>query len=104
PASFLDSKYVFLANTHPQLQAQFADSLKSRRLVVADTMNLWIETTRDDLLALLKKVDGLVMNDGEAKLLTGQKNMVTAAREILKLGPKFVVIKKGEHGSLCAVG
>jgi cytidine kinase len=104
PANFMDSKYVFLANTHPQLQAQFADSLKQRRLVVADTMNLWIETTRVDLLNLLKKVDGLVLNDGEARLLTGQKNMISAAKEVLKLGPKFVVIKKGEHGSLCAVG
>lgn len=103
PANFLDSKFVFLANTHPQLQAAFCDSLKSKRLVVADTMNLWIETTRNDLLALLKKVDGLVLNDGEAKLLTGEKNMITAAKKVLSLGPKFVVIKKGEHGSLAAV-
>lgn len=104
PQNFLDSKYVFLANTHPQLQAAFCDSLKSKRLVVADTMNLWIETTRSDLLALLKKVDGLVLNDGEAKLLTGEKNMITAAKRVLAMGPKFVVIKKGEHGSLAAIG
>jgi cytidine kinase len=104
PASFMDSKYVFLANTHPQLQAAFADSLKHKRLVVADTMNLWIETCRGDLLNLLTKVDGLVLNDGEAKLLTGEKNMIAAAKAVLKLGPKFVVIKKGEHGSLAAVG
>jgi sugar/nucleoside kinase (ribokinase family) len=104
PANFMDSKYVFLANTHPALQAQFADSLKQRKLVVADTMNLWIETERGALLELLKKVDGLVLNDGEAKLLTGQKNMIAAARAVLKLGPKFVIIKKGEHGSLAAVG
>lgn len=104
PASFLDSKFVFLANTHPQLQEQFCDALKHKRLVVADTMNLWIETTRNDLLRLLKKVDGLVLNDGEARLLTGEKNMITAAKAVLKMGPKFVVIKKGEHGSLAAVG
>jgi sugar/nucleoside kinase (ribokinase family) len=104
PADFLDSKYVFLANTHPQLQAAFCDSLKSKRLVVADTMNLWIETTRSDLLNLLKKVDGLVLNDGEAKLLTGEKNMITAAKKVIAMGPKFVVIKKGEHGSLAAIG
>lgn len=104
PQSFMDSKFVFLANTHPQLQAAFADSLKEKRLVVADTMNLWIETCRGDLLNLLKKVDGLVLNDGEAKLLTGEKNMIAAAKAVLKLGPKFVVIKKGEHGSLAAVG
>ena len=104
PASFLDSKFIFLANTHPQLQAAFADSLKEKRLVVADTMNLWIETCRGDLLNLLTKVDGLVLNDGEAKLLTGEKNMIAAAKAVLKLGPKFVVIKKGEHGSLAAIG
>lgn len=104
PANFLDSKYVFLANTHPQLQAAFCDSLKQKRLVVADTMNLWIETTRSDLLALLKKVDGLVLNDGEARLLTGEKNMITAAKKVISMGPKFVVIKKGEHGSLAAIG
>ena len=104
PPAFMDSNYIFLANTHPQLQAQFADSLTSRKLVVADTMNLWIETCRGDLLNLLKKIDGLVLNDGEAKLLTGEKNMIRAAKAVLKLGPKFVVIKKGEHGSLAAVG
>lgn len=104
PQSFLDSRYIFLANTHPQLQAAFCDSLKSKRLVVADTMNLWIETTRNDLLNLLKKVDGLVLNDGEARLLTGEKNMITAAKKVISMGPKFVVIKKGEHGSLAAIG
>ena len=104
PPAFMDSRYVFLANTHPQLQLAFAESLKHKRLVVADTMNLWIETTNSDLLALLKKVDGLVLNDGEAKLLTGEKNMISAAKAVLKLGPKFVVIKKGEHGSLAAIG
>jgi hypothetical protein len=102
PPAFTDSRHVFLANTHPQLQLAFAESLKHKRLVVADTMNLWIETTRADLLALLKKVDGLVLNDGEARLLTGERNMISAARAVLKMGPKFVVIKKGEHGSLAA--
>lgn len=103
PERFLDSKFVFLANTHPALQMQMLESLKSPRLVVADTMNLWIKETLPELLALLKKIDGLVLNDGEAKLLTGEKNMVTAARKVLELGPRFVVIKKGEHGSImCA--
>lgn len=104
PAAFMDSRHVFLANTHPSLQLQFADSLTKKKLVVADTMNLWIETSRTELLALLKKVDGLVLNDGEARLLTGEKNMIVAAREVLKLGPTFVVIKKGEHGSIAAIG
>ena len=102
PAPFLDTTHVFLANTHPALQSQMIDALKSPRLIVADTMNLWIETTRNELLGLLKKIDGLVLNDGEARLLTGEKNMILASRKVLDLGPKFVVIKKGEHGSLMA--
>ena len=100
PDNFLDSKYLFLANTHPALQQQMLASMKSPKLVVADTMNLWIQTERPELLKLLAKIDGLVLNDGEARLLTGQKNLIVAAREVLKMGPKFVVIKKGEHGSM----
>jgi cytidine kinase len=98
PQDFLDSRYVFLANTHPVLQQQMLKSLASPRLIVADTMNLWIQTERDELLKLLKQIHGLVLNDGEARLLTGKDNLILAAREVLKLGPKFVVIKKGEHG------
>jgi len=98
PQNFVDSKYVFLANTHPILQQELLGLLKSPKLVVADTMNLWITTERPELLKLLKKIDGLVLNDGEARLLTEKKNLIEAAREVLNLGPKFVVIKKGEHG------
>lgn len=104
PDRFLDSKYIFLANTHPKLQQEFLSKLSNRRLVVADTMNYWIDNARNDLLDLLKKIDGMVINDGEAKLLTGEKNLVSAAKSVLKMGPKFIVIKKGEHGSLAAVG
>ena len=100
PEKFLDSRYVFLANTHPALQQQMAGSLKSARLIVADTMNLWIQTQRDELCKLLPMIHGLVLNDGEARLLTEKNNLISAAREVLKMGPKFVVIKKGEHGSL----
>ena len=100
PANFLDSKYVFLANTHPVLQQEVLASLKSPRLVVADTMNLWIQTEHAELCKLLGKIDGLVLNDGEARLLTEEKNLIIAARKVLKMGPKFVVIKKGEHGCL----
>ena len=100
PQNFLDSQYVFLANSHPALQQQLLASIKAPKLVVADTMNLWITVERNELLNLLKKIDGLVLNDGEARLLTGQKNLITAAKEVLSYGPKFVVIKKGEHGSL----
>lgn len=104
PDKFLDSKYVFLANTHPVLQQQMACCLKSPRLIVADTMNLWINTARADLLKTLKMVHGLVLNDGEARLLTEKKNLIQAARDVLKLGPRFVVIKKGEHGCLLCAG
>lgn len=100
PGNFLDSRYVFLANTHPALQQRILGELKSPKLVVADTMNLWINTERDELSKLLSKIDGLVLNDGEARLLTGKENLVTAAQEVLKMGPKFVVIKKGEHGCI----
>lgn len=104
PEKFLDSKYVFLANTHPVLQQQMAGHLKKPKLIVADTMNLWINTARPELLKTLSMIDGLVLNDGEARLLTEKKNLIEAAREVLKMGPKFVVIKKGEHGCLLCSG
>jgi sugar/nucleoside kinase (ribokinase family) len=100
PESFLDSKYVFLANTHPVLQQQMLASLKAPRLIVADSMNLWIQTQRDELCKLLSRIHGLVLNDGEARLLTEKRNLIEAAREVLKMGPKFVIIKKGEHGCM----
>ena len=100
PQNFLDSRYVFLANTHPVLQQEMLGSLRSPRLVVADTMNLWIQTQREELCTLLGRIHGLVLNDGEARLLTEEKNLIKAARQVLKMGPKFVVIKKGEHGSM----
>jgi sugar/nucleoside kinase (ribokinase family) len=104
PEKFGDSKYVFLANTHPVLQQQMACCLKKPKLIVADTMNLWINTARPELLKTLKMIHGLVLNDGEARLLTEKKNLIEAAREVLKMGPKFVVIKKGEHGCLMCSG
>lgn len=100
PQNFLNSRYVFLANTHPVLQQEMASSLKDAKLIVADTMNLWIQTERPELVKMLGKIHGLVLNDGEARLLTGEKNLIVAARAVLKMGPKFVVIKKGEHGAM----
>jgi sugar/nucleoside kinase (ribokinase family) len=100
PHQFLDSNYVFLANTHPALQQEMLSALHGPKLVVADTMNLWIQTEQDELRKLLKKIHGLVLNDGEARLLTGEKNLISAAKQVQKMGPKFVVIKKGEHGCL----
>src|SRR4051794_20478123 len=100
PERFRDSRYVFLANTHPVLQQEMLCCLKQPRLIVADTMNLWINTARDELVKLLGMIHGLVLNDGEARLLTGKKNLIESARDVLKMGPKFVVIKKGEHGCM----
>ena len=100
PEAYKDSKYVFLANTHPAGQLELLKQFPSRQLVIADTMNLWIETTRELLCELLGKLDGLVLNDSEAVMLTEQSNLIKAAEAIRKMGPKFVVIKKGEHGSM----
>lgn len=99
PASYTDSQYVFLANTHPGAQMGLRAQFPNAKLVVADTMDLWIETAQDLLKELLKQIDGLVLNDSEAHLLTGETNIVKAGEAILALGPKFVVIKKGEHGA-----
>jgi sugar/nucleoside kinase (ribokinase family) len=100
PESFRDSACVFLANTHPALQREFISQLTAPRLIVCDTMNLWINEARDELLKTLAAVHGLVLNDGEARLLTGCDNLLLAGRQVLRLGPRFVVIKKGEHGAL----
>ena len=100
PGPFLDSKYIFLANTHPALQQQMLGSLQSPKLVVADTMNLWIQTERPELCKLLKRIHGLVLNDGEARLLTDKRISSRPRAMCSKMGPKFVVIKKGEHGCL----
>jgi sugar/nucleoside kinase (ribokinase family) len=102
PAAFRDSRYVFLATSPPQTQIAVLDQMPQARLAVADTINLYISTARDGLLALLARVDGLVVNDSEARLLTGETSLVRAAQAIRRLGPRFVVIKKGEHGVLLA--
>lgn len=100
PAEFQDSRYLFLANTHPALQRECAEKMRGAKLIVSDTMNLWIENELDELKKTLKIVDGLVLNEGEARMLSGAANLVQAGRMILDLGPKFVVIKKGENGSI----
>ncbi|MCY2932047.1 MAG: PfkB family carbohydrate kinase [Planctomycetota bacterium] len=100
PKAFRDSRYVFLANTHPGLQLELLGQLESPRLVVADTMDLWITAERDVLVTLLSRIDGVVLNDSEAALLTGRSNIVAAGGEIAQRVRRFVVIKKGEHGCL----
>ena len=98
--AFAETPFVFLANGSPVMQLKVLRQAKGRKLAVADTMNLWIDIQHDELLALLREVDGLVLNDGEARLLTGEVNLVRAGRKVLALGPKFVIIKKGEHGAM----
>jgi sugar/nucleoside kinase (ribokinase family) len=98
PASFRDSGYVFLGNTHPAMQLEMLAAFPRRQLAVADTMDLWIRTAGTELRELLSRVDGLVLNYDEAELLAGKRNTVAAGRRILGMGPRFVVIKKGEHG------
>jgi sugar/nucleoside kinase (ribokinase family) len=100
PPAFTDTPFVFLANGSPSMQRKVLAQAKNRKLAVADTMNLWIETQRDELNALLKEVDGLVLNDGEARMLTEEVNLVRAGWKLLGLGPRFVIIKKGEHGAM----
>lgn len=100
PEVFRDSKFVFLANSHPALQADLLEQLANPALVVADTMNLWIDAEREALDALLPRLDGLILNDSEAKMLTGEPNVVAAGLKIADIVKTFVVVKKGEHGSL----
>lgn len=100
PEDYKQAKYVFLANGVPAVQMKVLEQVPGRRLAVADTMDLWINTQREDLDDLLTQLDGLVLNDSEAKLLTGSENLVAAGRAVQEMGPKFVIIKKGEHGAM----
>lgn len=100
PDEFKRCRYVFLANGSPRAQLKVLDQMTGPRLVVADTMDLWIRNNHDELMQLFRRVEGLVMNDSEAKLLTEDENLVRAGHRIRELGPKFVVIKKGEHGAM----
>lgn len=100
PEAYRDTPYVFLANTHPSAQISLRESFPDAKLVVADTMDLWINNALDELKALMKQIDGLVLNDSEALMLTGESNMVVASKKIIDMGPRFVVVKKGEHGCL----
>ena len=94
------TEYVFLANGVPALQMKVLDQVPGCRLAVADTMELWIQTTHEDLMKLFKRIDGLVINDMEAKMLADTENLVLAGHRVRKMGPRFVVIKKGEHGAM----
>jgi sugar/nucleoside kinase (ribokinase family) len=100
PDSFRETEFVLLANIAPGLQAHVLDQMKRPRFVIADTMDLWIETTRPELDALIPRLDLLILNDSEARQMTGETSLIKAGRRIRKSGPRFVAIKKGEHGAL----
>ena len=99
PPEYMDSEYLFLANIHPALQVRVRDQMKGVKLVGGDTMNLWISSQREKLGEMLKRVDVLLINDGEAKMLSGDGSLPRAAHKVLELGPKALVIKHGEYGA-----
>ncbi len=100
PKSYADSPFVFLANIDPELQLDVLRQVEGPKLVACDTMNYWIEGKREALLETLKVVDILMINDGEARELASEFNLVKVAKKILALGPKILVIKRGEYGAL----
>lgn len=100
PARYRDAEYVFLGNIDPLMQLEVLSQIRRMRLVVCDTMDHWIRESLDGLRQVLKHIEMLVINDSEARLLSGQSNIVRAAREILKMGPKVVLVKRGEYGVL----
>lgn len=101
PAAYAESDYVFLANASPSVQLKTLAQMKKRpKYVAADTMNLWIEIARADLDALLSRIDAIVMNDGEARQYTDERELLRAGKKIQAKGPSTVIIKKGEHGAL----
>ncbi|MEN6451610.1 MAG: PfkB family carbohydrate kinase [Thermoguttaceae bacterium] len=100
PEAYRRCKFLFLANGSPRYQMKAIEQCPEARLIVADTMDHYIRNEREGLDKLLRRVDGLVLNDSEAKLLTGDDNLVRAGQTVRQMGPRFVVIKKGEHGAM----
>ncbi len=101
PESYQDCEYLMLGNLTPQIQRTVIERLKNRpKLIVLDTMNFWMDIMMDDLLETIKLIDVLTINDSEARQLSGEYSLVKAAKKILTMGPKYLIIKKGEHGAL----
>jgi len=100
PRSYCSSRYVFLANIDPELQLEVLRQVSRPEFVGCDTMNFWIERKKDALIRVLRQVDAVFLNDAEARQLCQTSNLIRAARQILAMGPRVVVIKKGEHGAL----
>jgi sugar/nucleoside kinase (ribokinase family) len=99
PAQFRSAPFVFLGNIDPRLQLEVLKQIEKPKLVACDTMNFWIESRRPDLVKLLEHVDAITLNDGEARQLTDNNNLIKAAKWIMSKGPTLVIIKKGEHGA-----
>ncbi len=104
PESFVDSEYVFLGNIDPDLQRAVLDQVRGPRFVACDTMNFWITSKRESLLRTIRRVDLLFVNDAEVRQLSGEHNVVKAARQVLAWGPRAVVVKRGEYGALLFAG
>ncbi len=101
PASYHDCEFLMLGNLMPSLQQQIINQLPKRpKLIIMDTMNFWMDIAMDDLMETIKMVDVLMVNDGEARQLSGEYSLVKAAQKIIAMGPKYLIIKKGEHGAL----
>jgi sugar/nucleoside kinase (ribokinase family) len=100
PESYRDAEYVFLGNIDPVMQLEVLNQIRRMKLVVCDTMDHWIRESAADLRKVLERIEMLVLNDSEARLLSGYNNIVQAARAILRMGPKMVLIKRGEYGVL----
>jgi len=101
PQNFKDAEFVMLGNLHPSVQLSVIEQMSSKpKMIVLDTMNFWMDCALPELLEVIKHIDVITINDEEARQLTGEYSLVKAARKIFTMGPKFVVIKKGEHGAL----
>ncbi len=100
PDRMRKDSFVLLGNIHPTLQNNVLDQMTDPKFIVCDTMNLWIENEKDELIKVLARVDVLIINDSEARLLTNEPNLIKAANMIMDMGPKYLIIKKGEHGAL----
>ncbi len=100
PVAYRRCKYVCLGNIDPILQRKVLDQIEKPKLVVGDTMNFWIEGKHDELMKTLRRIDVLIINDSEARLLTQEPNLIRAAKKVIGMGPKILIIKKGEHGAV----
>lgn len=100
PSQYKDADIVMLGNLHPLVQLSVVEQMDNPKLIILDTMNFWMDNTLDELLHVISKVDVITINDEEARQLSGEYSLVNASKKIMSMGPKYVVIKKGEHGAL----